>query len=389
MGRYNSGDYLGGNGGGAGTGNGAVLNAIFGVGDIYGQGRVLPFFRSGRLIVPPGVESIRSQLWGSGGRGGNGAAGGNVKRSSGAGGGGFSMSIIPVRPGQVIELLVGQGGNQTTPDGGATVLTLDGVVMHQATGGKSGLVGSTTSTVAIQGGEGGTGIGGNVCNFQGGNGGSILITTSSTESFAAGGGAAATRFGKGGNGGNLVAKGGGAYASGGGSVFNNAWTPTGTLTNDVMNVGGGAGCGSPLCQVGGKVFQTTSAGQNMRGYNMGPDVLGVSAVYNSETICPFQLRYLGEHFYGGGGAGVIGFFSFNGIAGSGGVGAGGGGSTAAWGGTGDDASGGSGGAFGDGGGGCIRDGIGGIAGGGGGGIGGGTATQNGGFGGDGYGVIEW
>lgn len=376
MGRYNSGENLGGSASnGAGAGNGAVLNAIFGVGDIYGQGRVLPFFRSGRFIVPAGVTSIRSQLWGAGGRGNK-----TAYRFAGGGGGGFSMSIIPVKPGQVVEIALGAGGNLATPDGGVTTLMLDGVLIHKATGGKAGPA-TTVSSGTVQGGEGGIGSGGTVCNFQGGNGGSILVPVSSTSDYyGTGGGAAATRFGKGGNGGNLTAVRGSTFASGGGSVFYDAWSPTGDGSSQPSRVGGGAGTGSPQPILGGKAYGAPTAGLNIRGFNMGPDILGSVATYNSETPCPFQQRYLGEYFYGGGGAGVLDFTMFGGVAGSGGVGAGGGGSTASGNGSTEEGSGGSGGAFGGGGGGVNRGGNGGIAAGGGGG---------GGFGGDGYVVIEW
>jgi hypothetical protein len=106
--------------------------------------------------VPAGVNSIGIEVWGGGGGGGasgtsltqdcgsNQAAGG-----SGGGSGGYALHIIDVTPGEVFFVTVGNGGNggstgSGTP-GGTSSVSLNAVILVQATGGGQGAGGGNQS----------------------------------------------------------------------------------------------------------------------------------------------------------------------------------------------------------------------------------------------------
>jgi hypothetical protein len=119
------------------------------------------------FTVPPGVTSLTVNVWGAAGGAGNGT--GVV-----GGAGGYSAATVPVDAGQVLTLLVGQGGARlaTSPDGGVSSGAgsgggLSGLFFAIADGGIS-----QATALVIAGGGGGGGFFSNVAfGSSGGNGG--------------------------------------------------------------------------------------------------------------------------------------------------------------------------------------------------------------------------
>lgn len=109
--------------------------------------------------VPSGVTSITVKLWGAGG--GGGYRGGWSYGFSG-GGGGFAKGDIAVSPGQVLTIIVGQGGHG----------------------------GNVVSTAYSYGGGGRSCNTGSDCRYGGQGGGRSAIRSGSTELMTAGGGGA-------------------------------------------------------------------------------------------------------------------------------------------------------------------------------------------------------
>ena len=141
-------------------------------------------------IVPAGVGTLRVKAWGGGG-----GAAAEISGTYGTGGGaGYVQSDIAVTPGQVITILVGQGGsgwndvegyaNATFPNGGPaanfggggggrTEINGTGFVLIAAGGGGGGY---QFHGNAGQGGSGGSnigGTGGSSPNNRGGTGGTL------------------------------------------------------------------------------------------------------------------------------------------------------------------------------------------------------------------------
>jgi hypothetical protein len=112
---------------------------------VSGGPRGVQLFESdGTFTVPGGVTSVMVELWGGGG-----GAGMQIATSAGGGGGGgYVRTVVPVSPGQVVPVTIGQGGAASCGvDGGAGGDTSFGALAI-AGGGQGG-------TVAGQGGAGG------------------------------------------------------------------------------------------------------------------------------------------------------------------------------------------------------------------------------------------
>lgn len=176
------------------------------------------------FTVPAGVTRLYIPgLVGAGGGGGGGNGPGVTWSSGGGASGGFCSGYATVTPGQVIPIIIGQGGA-----GGAAGNGLSGSTggttsfgsFMSATGGGGGVGGTSTSS----GGFPGLGTGASILNLYGANGGD-------------------------GNNGSAIVQGGpgGASAFGGGGR-------TSTLTSNVAN---GLAPGSG----GGGIWGTTSSGQ--------------------------------------------------------------------------------------------------------------------------------
>jgi hypothetical protein len=150
------------------------------------------------FVVPVGIIRVTSVLWGGGGSGG--PAGGSP--GNGGGPGGFSVKRCTVAPGNVIPVIVGQGGAQPGPAAGGTSSF---GAFHSATGGS----GDTTA---------GIGVGGDY-NFGGAAGSTAFGSVpghGGGSPFGGGGGGGAQGGqvpGGAGGGGSVGAAGGGAHGA--------------------------------------------------------------------------------------------------------------------------------------------------------------------------------
>jgi len=190
----------------------------------------LAFYYTGAnqsYTVPAGIYSIYVQMSGAGG--GPGSSGGTGGR------GGLTYGYLAVTPGQVLTLLIGQGGSTST--GGGTVGGGgNGSTANSYTGGQGG--GRTAIIISgadyvVAGGGGGAGSG-NGSQTNGGDGGGLTGGTGANAGGTAGTGGTQTNGGTGfnagtngvgGNGnGNQTGGGGGGggYYGGGGASGGNA-----------------------------------------------------------------------------------------------------------------------------------------------------------------------
>jgi len=77
------------------------------------NGILATFEESGEFLVPDGVTSITIEAWGAGGAGGGSTNAGFLSGRCGAGGGGgaYASVTLPVTPGQILQVVVGEGGS--------------------------------------------------------------------------------------------------------------------------------------------------------------------------------------------------------------------------------------------------------------------------------------
>lgn len=110
------------------------------------------------FTVPSGVRQLYIEVWGGGGGAGHIGTDSNWL-GGGGGGGGHARGTYPVVPGQVLSIVVGQGGTLGTAavDGGNGGLSSVGSLIS-ATGGAGGKRSSGTSATGV-GGLGGIGSG--------------------------------------------------------------------------------------------------------------------------------------------------------------------------------------------------------------------------------------
>jgi len=135
-------------------------------------------------IVPKDVFSISGvTVAGGGGSVFNGAANDDV--SSGAGCGLSWVNDVKLTPGSTVTIIVGAGGggkdiagSTTAFAGGTSSISVNGIVVCEATGGAAGLIGTAVA--------GGT----NTVGDGGGTGGAGAFLNAAAKSFATGGGAA-------------------------------------------------------------------------------------------------------------------------------------------------------------------------------------------------------
>lgn len=207
----------------AGDLNTEILSSIHGVTN--------RFFATGSdqtYTIPAGVTQIVAKLWGAGG------AGGSVGTSLG-GSGGTTLIVVPVTPGEVITVRVGQGGKRVGSNPANRIYPLAGLGFGATNapsgGGYSGLL-AGTNILGIAGGGGAAALG---INTRGGG---------------AGGGTSGEDAPLGGGGGTQIAGGGflaggdasdwsiGISSGGGGSGF---WGGRASVT---PGYGGGGGSGA-------------------------------------------------------------------------------------------------------------------------------------------------
>lgn len=213
--------------------------------------------------VPAGVSYIFVKMWGAGG--GPGRAGGWSYGSDG-GGGGHSRGLIPVTPGTVLTIKVGQGGRTAAfgagyGGGGAAGDNAD--IQYGATGGGGAYVFNGTTPLIIAGGGGGGGSSRTWYSLNGGAGGGLngqqgqswldgKTTHGGTGGTQTAGGQATAVGGKtigsqyqGGNSSvnSYGGGGGGGYFGGGGGGYSES--------NTMAAAGGGSGYVSPSAKFGG------------------------------------------------------------------------------------------------------------------------------------------
>ncbi len=174
-----------------------------------GFSRLAAFANSSSFTVPLGSTSVKVRLCGGGGGGGAGAP---QLGGGGGGAGGYAEGIVPVQPGQVVAITVGQGGAGAISGGafagGGGTSSFGSAV--SATGGAGG---ATAATFAF-GGAPGLGAGGAI-NLTGGygsdgNAASYVFTGNGGASFFGGGGRASAANGSTQQTGTAPGSGGGA-----------------------------------------------------------------------------------------------------------------------------------------------------------------------------------
>lgn len=201
--------------------------------------------------VPAGVTSIKVEMWGAGG--GGGGPGGWTYGHPG-GGGGYTSADLAVTPGQVLTMMVGDGGH-----GG-----------NQGVGGASygGGAASCISTDCRYGGQGGGRSavrfnGEDLITAGGGGGGGTTYQNNSPQNGGAGGGlvaengiSAATPTGAG-MGGGQSNGGAGGYGSGSNGGAGTKYTGGAVLSNAYGGGGGGGWYGGGA---GGHIGSTSMGG---------------------------------------------------------------------------------------------------------------------------------
>lgn len=134
-------------------------------------------------VIPTGVTGVTFEIWGGGGGGASGNCDCDCRTRTGAGaGGGYSSITIPVTPGSVYAMTIGNGGvasngyggptssgNSRGCNGGTTYITGTGLSNFCAEGGQGGYSNITHNcySCACQFDGGGTAYGGTI-NFKGG-----------------------------------------------------------------------------------------------------------------------------------------------------------------------------------------------------------------------------
>ena len=248
---------------------------------------------SGTFTIPAGVTSIRVQIWGAGGRGGNRS---NDGTGGGGGGGAYSESTISVIGGNTYYYSVGQGSTSTNPGGdswfsssanvnNAVVLAKGGqsVGNNDSDGADGGDRRDGIGDIRYSGGDGGDGEGG-----DGGGGGSSASSTNDGQDGRDG-----DNGSTGGNGGSDSGSGGNGQESRDGNGADGA------------NPGGGGGGATRDQQSGTLTGGKGGDGQIIISYvcpSCGP-VINYSANVQQFKV-PAGVTYIIVEAWGGGGKGA-------------------------------------------------------------------------------------
>lgn len=187
---------------------------------------------TGSFTVPEGVNCIKVETWGGGGRGGSRV---NTSGNGGGGGGGaYSRSVLPVIPGTIHDVVVGSGSNNDAQPGGSSWFDAGQIVLA---------VGGSSAGENVEGAPGGPA---SSCTgetrYSGGNGGN---GTTIGDNYGGGGGAGAGRANNGANGSTLM---GGPGSNGGGSGGNGVCGAVASTNYGYPGLtagGGGGGCYRP------------------------------------------------------------------------------------------------------------------------------------------------
>ena len=200
------------------------------------------------FTVPAGVTSLTVEAWGGGGAGSNGA-----NAAGGGGGGAYTRGIMPVTPGAVISIVIGNGGivgafGAPGTNGGTTMVSTivagGGIVGNNRTGGAGGGASPISGLVTA--------------SFAGGAGGSARVSTTGILNEAGGGGGGSAFFNATGGAGAIgaasltIATAGGTGTAVGGVGAAADGLPDATIGNVPGSGGGGRGEGASLSYNGGK-----------------------------------------------------------------------------------------------------------------------------------------
>ena len=227
------------------------------------------------FTVPSGITSIDCKVWGAGGGGGR---AGGWGQGSDAGSGGFASGTITVTPGQVLNIVVGQGGiNGSTSrnfgGGGANSANNADNIYGGGGGGYSGIFRSTvsqTDALVIAGGGGGGGSSRTAGQGVAGGAGGGTTAADGVSNYDS----KTSYIGRGG-----TTSGAGAEAS---CDSPNVSAPAGALTggSSRLNSYGGAGGGGYWGGSGGGYSESNT----MAGGGGGSGFIDSSRVSNSQNL---------------------------------------------------------------------------------------------------------
>jgi hypothetical protein len=258
--------------------------------------------------VPAGVTSIYVKMWGAGGGGGS---YGGWSQGSPGGGGGHTRGIITVTPGQVIAMVVGQGGRAVdafSGYGGGGIRSTSGSY-GSGGGGYTAIFDSVISSgneVMVSGGGGGGGASrAGPGNFGGGGGGLIgQDGAAQYDGYYSYRGRGGTQSAGGVGGGNAGSKfqGGQANAYGGGGGGGYYGGSGGSYVEDDTMGGGGGGSGyiHPTRVILGELYTASYA---TPAYYWDQDLQGFAPEHGTPTAMGAQPA--GNSQGGTGGSGCI------------------------------------------------------------------------------------
>lgn len=164
-----------------GAGTVAAGGFIYSVGGSSFTGQLYNTQGTDTFVVPAGVTSITTKMWGAGGGGGG---GGNSASGGGGGGGGYVEATISVTPGETLTIYVGGAGN-----GGDFSSSGSDAGGGGGGGGFSSVYRSSTALAIAAGGGGGGGARASVAGAAGGAGGGTTGIAGTSVGETVGGGA--------------------------------------------------------------------------------------------------------------------------------------------------------------------------------------------------------
>jgi hypothetical protein len=228
------------------------------------------------FVVPVGITEIYVKMWGAGGGGG---VSGGWSYGSDGGGGGCSIGLIPVTPGETLQIVVGRGGQTNWPNSQTLVY-----------GGGGGLKNNSDNRYAGAGG-GYTGIfrssvtQGNALMIAGGGGGGGSSRAGAGNFGGAGGGLEGQRGGSSYDGKWNYGGGGGTQSAGGTGISQAGGALYGGYGGEGGNGYGGGGGGGFWGGAGGGYSESNT----MAGGGGGSGYLAASVLYG-ETFSGFRAR---------------------------------------------------------------------------------------------------
>jgi hypothetical protein len=277
--------WFGNNSGTCGPGNSVYVSGAITITPVSGY----QFTTSGNYVVPMGVTSLKVECWGGGG--GGSSVSSSSLRGGGGGGGAYSMSIIPVTPGNVYSVVVGNGGAASSAGGnssfGNTLVVAaggGGATSNSTTRGLGGSIAASTGTVRYAGGNGANGDA--TANFSGAGGGGAGSSGNGGNASGSWPGIGTSMYG--GNGGSGVsgsANGitGFIYGGGGSGAVTNSTTP---------RTGGSGGKGLVVINLPAKIALSSAAQVSAANVLQGTNKLPLSAFETAVSDADGKLSKL-------------------------------------------------------------------------------------------------